>query len=131
TGRPASRAPTPTAATTSPVPPRTGTPTRTCRPATRACDGRPDATRQRRLGGPAVRPRPADEAVRGRGHLAGPVHAGVRRALHPVQVPRAGACRRAAPARPAQPAGPVPDGRPAGRTRAARDTPGARRSAGG
>src|SRR5204863_4480590 len=85
TGRPASRARTPTAVTTSPVAPRTRTPTRLCRPTTRGCDGRPDATRQRRLGGAAVGPRPADEAVRGRGHLAGPVHAGVRRALHPVQ----------------------------------------------
>ena len=42
---------------------------------------------------------------------------GVRRALHPVQVPRTPAPHRAQPSRPAQPAGPVPAGRPAGRTR--------------
>src|SRR4029450_6750458 len=60
-------------------------------------------------------------------HLHGPLPSGVPRALPPVQVPRAGACRRAPPARPAQPAGPVPDGRPAGRTRARRAMPGPRR----
>ena len=72
---------------------------------------------QRRVGGAADRPRRRDEAVRGRGHLDGRLHAGVRRALHAVQVPRTRAPDRAEPPRPAQPAGPVPPGGPAGRAR--------------
>ena len=60
------------------------------RPSTRSCDAADSqAPGQRRVGGAAVRPRHADEAVRGRGHLDRRVHARVRRALHAVQVPRA------------------------------------------